>query len=63
MKAVEQLVQWMAKNPTQVEKPNILLLGDMNSYAKEDPIQVFEKANYKVLLNDKVVGQGEQAYK
>lgn len=62
VKAVEQLVQWMAKNPTQVEKPNILLLGDMNSYAKEDPIQVFEKANYKVLLNDKVVGQGEQAY-
>lgn len=62
VKAVEQLVQWMAKNPTQVEKPNILVLGDMNSYAKEDPIQVFEKANYKVLLNDKVVGQGEQAY-
>lgn len=62
VKAVEQLVQWMAKNPTQVEKPNILLLGDMNSYAKEAPIQVFEKANYKVLLNDKVVGQGEQAY-
>ena len=62
VKAVEQLVQWMAKNPMQVEKPNILLLGDMNSYAKEDPIQVFEKANYKVLLNDKVVGQGEQAY-
>ena len=52
----------MAKNPTQVEKPNILVLGDMNSYAKEDPIQVFEKANYKVLLNDKFVGQGEQAY-
>lgn len=62
VKAVEQLIQWAAKNPTQVETPNILLLGDMNSYAKEDPILALEKANYKVLLNDKTIGQGEQAY-
>ncbi|MCH7337245.1 ExeM/NucH family extracellular endonuclease [Acinetobacter sp. NIPH 2699] len=62
IKAVEQLIQWIAKNPTQVETPNILLLGDMNSYAKEDPILALEKANYKVLLNDKTIGQGEQAY-
>lgn len=59
---MERLIQWAAKNPTQVETPNILLLGDMNSYAKEDPIVALEKANYKVLLNDKTIGQGEQAY-
>lgn len=62
IKAVEQLIQWMAKNPTQVETPNMLLLGDLNSYAKEDPILALEKANYKVLLNDENIGQGEQAY-
>lgn len=62
VKAVEQLTQWIAKNPTQVKNPNILLLGDMNSYAKEDPILTFEKANYKVLLNDSKVGEGNQAY-
>ena len=60
--AVEKLMQWMAKNPTQVTKPNYLLVGDMNSYAKEDPILAFEKANYKVLLNDEKIGQGKTAY-
>ena len=34
----------------------------MNSYAKEDPILAFEKANYKVLLNDEKIGQGKSAY-
>ncbi|MGL5144506.1 MAG: ExeM/NucH family extracellular endonuclease, partial [Acinetobacter junii] len=62
VKAVEQLTQWIAKNPTQVKNPNILLLGDMNSYAKEDPILAFEKANYKVLLNDSKIGEGTNAY-
>ncbi|WP_407510060.1 ExeM/NucH family extracellular endonuclease [Acinetobacter baumannii] len=62
VKAVDQIVQWLAKNPTQVPKQNALLVGDMNSYAKEAPILAFEKANYKVLLNDAKVGQGAQAY-
>lgn len=62
VKAVEQLMQWVAKNPTQVTKPHVLLLGDLNSYAKEDPILALEKANYKVLLNDEKIGQGKQAY-
>ncbi len=60
--AVDKLVQWIAKNPTQVQNPNYLLVGDMNSYAKEDPILAFEKANYKVLLNDEKIGQGKTAY-
>ena len=60
--AVQELMQWIAKNPTQVAKPNYLLVGDMNSYAKEDPILALEKANYKVLLNDEKIGQGKTAY-
>ncbi|MBJ9372819.1 ExeM/NucH family extracellular endonuclease [Acinetobacter sp. TGL-Y2] len=60
--AVQKLIQWMATNPTKAEKPNYLLVGDMNSYAKEDPILAFEKANYKVLLNDEKIGQGKLAY-
>ncbi len=39
-------------------KQNALLVGDMNSYAKEALILAFEKANYKVLLNDASKGQG-----
>ena len=60
--AVQKLIQWIATNPTKAEKPNYLLVGDMNSYAKEDPILAFEKANYKILLNDEKVGQGKSAY-
>lgn len=62
LKAVQAQIQWMAKNPTQVEKPNFLMLGDMNSYAKEDPILALEKANFKTLLNDEKIGQGKLAY-
>ena len=60
--AVQKLIQWIATNPTKAEKPNYLLVGDMNSYAKEDPILAFGKANYKILLNDEKVGQGKSAY-
>lgn len=60
--AVQKLIQWIATNPTKAENPNYLLVGDMNSYAKEDPILAFEKANYKVLLNDEKIGQGKLAY-
>lgn len=60
--AVQKLIQWIATNPTKAEKSNYLLVGDMNSYAKEDPILAFEKANYKILLNDEKVGQGKSAY-
>lgn len=63
VKAVEQLIQWIAKNPTQVSgSPNTLLIGDLNSYAKEDPILALERANYVNVLADKMKGLGEQAY-
>lgn len=62
LQAVQQLMQWIAKNPTGVETTNALLLGDMNSYAKEDPILAFERANYKVLINDETIGEGKSAY-
>ncbi len=62
LKAVQEQIQWIAKNPTQVDQANFLMLGDMNSYAKEEPMLALEKANYKVLLNDQKIGQGPMAY-
>lgn len=63
VKHVNELIAWMAKNPTQVNgRPNFLLLGDMNSYSKEDPILALEKANFKVLINDEKIGMGKTAY-
>ncbi|WP_336167845.1 ExeM/NucH family extracellular endonuclease [Acinetobacter sp. 161(2023)] len=60
--SVQKLIAWIAQKPTKVEKPNVLLVGDMNSYAKEDPILTFEKAGFKPLLTDEKVGEGKNGY-
>lgn len=60
--AANNLVKWIGTNPTKANNPHFLLIGDMNSYAKEDPILALEKANFKVLLNDEKIGQGKSAY-
>ena len=40
--AVTELMNWFATDPTGTGDPDILMLGDYNSYAKEDPITVIE---------------------
>ncbi|WP_019866778.1 ExeM/NucH family extracellular endonuclease [Methylovulum miyakonense] len=41
--AAQALVDWLAADPTGSGDPDFLLIGDMNSYAKEDPIKAIEK--------------------
>ena len=36
--AAEALVDWLASDPTGTGETDALILGDLNSYAKEDPI-------------------------
>jgi uncharacterized protein len=36
--AAEALVDWLATDPTGSDDPDFLIMGDLNSYAKEDPI-------------------------
>ncbi|MDR6905934.1 putative extracellular nuclease [Agromyces sp. 3263] len=57
--AAEALVDWLATGPTGAEPGRDLIIGDLNSYDKEDPIQVITGAGYTDLtLRD----QGEFAY-
>ncbi len=44
--AAEALVDWLATDPTGSGDRDVLLIGDMNSYAKEDPITVFRDAGF-----------------
>ncbi len=44
--AAQALVDWMASDPTGSGDTDYLLVGDMNSYAQEDPIKVFEDAGF-----------------
>lgn len=37
--AVKALLAWLATDPTAADDPDVLLLGDYNSYAREDPVR------------------------
>ncbi|HEX7222665.1 MAG TPA: ExeM/NucH family extracellular endonuclease, partial [Candidatus Limnocylindrales bacterium] len=58
--AAQALVEWLAKDPTgQGTVGRELIIGDLNSYDKEDPIDVLIADGYTdLLLRD----QGEAAY-
>ena len=44
--AAEALAQWLETDPTGSGDPDVVILGDLNSYAKEAPIAVLENAGY-----------------
>jgi predicted extracellular nuclease len=48
--AAEALVDWLATDPTNSHDSDFLVIGDLNSYAKEDPIDVFVGAGYTDVL-------------
>lgn len=58
-RAVQQLVAWLATDPTGIADPDILLIGDYNSYAQEDPITALKKAGFINLLEARL---GPDAY-
>lgn len=42
----QELVDWLATEPTGTTDDDVLLLGDYNAYAMEDPIDVLRNAGY-----------------
>jgi predicted extracellular nuclease len=50
MAAAQELVKWLATDPTQTADPDILIIGDLNAYAKEDPITAIRNAGYVDLI-------------
>ena len=48
--AAARLLEWINSNPTGSSDPDWVVLGDLNAYAMEDPIQVFEAAGYRNAL-------------
>jgi hypothetical protein len=57
--AATALVNWIATDPTGIGDPDVLILGDLNSYAKEDPITAIKAAGYMNLVESFV---GPDAY-
>ena len=57
--AAEALVDWLASDPTGSGDDDVLIIGDLNSYAKEDPIDVLLAGGYADLVQDEI---GPSAY-
>ena len=57
--AVNELLAWLDTNPTDTGEADILLIGDFNSYAMEDPMRALEGAGYTNLVTTQL---GATAY-
>lgn len=57
--AAQELLAWLATDPTGIVDPDMLIIGDLNAYAKEDPITALTEAGYTDLLRARL---GMQAY-
>ncbi len=53
------LAEWLASDPTGVGDQDVLIMGDLNSYAMEDPITVLKNAGYTNLIEAFI---GPEAY-
>ena len=58
-KAAQVLADWLGTNPTAVDDSDWMIIGDLNSYDKEDPISLLTDAGYTDLIAQHV---GEYAY-
>lgn len=48
--AVQALVDWLATDPTSSNDADFLIVGDLNAYLEEDPLQTLAAAGYVNLL-------------
>ena len=59
VQAAEAITAWLAQSPTGVEDEDVLIIGDLNAYSKEDPVTTLENAGYTNLAQKFV---GDMAY-
>ena len=52
VEAAKELLDWLATQPTGSDDSDVLILGDLNSYAMEDPITTLESNGYALLDDD-----------
>lgn len=59
--AAEALVDWIATDPTGSGDPDTLVIGDLNSYAQEDPIDAIKAGGFVDTLAEEI-GEGAYSY-
>ena len=60
--AAEALADWLASNPTGENAIGSLIIGDLNSYGREDPIRALEDAGYEDQLVRYTEGSAPYTY-
>ncbi|NNG01107.1 MAG: ExeM/NucH family extracellular endonuclease [Desulfobacteraceae bacterium] len=50
VEAAAELMTWLATAPTGIDDPDILIIGDLNAYAMEDPITTLTAGGYANLI-------------
>jgi predicted extracellular nuclease len=50
--AAEALATWLERRPTGTNDPDYLILGDLNAYRQEDPVQSLEAAGFNDLVEE-----------
>lgn len=58
-RAAARIADWLATSPTGAAADGVLLIGDLNSYAQEDPVRALEAHGYANLVTRFV---GDTAY-
>jgi uncharacterized protein len=58
-RAANELATWLASDPTDTGEGDILIVGDLNAYAKEDPVTALVGRGYTNLIASRI---GQQAY-
>jgi predicted extracellular nuclease len=52
--AAAALVAWLANDPTNSGDPDRMIIGDLNAYALEDPIDEIKGAGYRDLIQERL---------
>jgi predicted extracellular nuclease len=60
-RSAKLLAAWLVTDPTGVRDPDVLLVGDLNSYAKEDSIAALEQGGFENLIAARI-GAGAYSY-
>jgi predicted extracellular nuclease len=60
-RAATALGDWLNADPTNSGDPDVLIMGDLNSYLREDPLVALEQAGFVNLL-DASVGSGAYSF-
>lgn len=61
-RATEAMVEWLAGDPTNSGDEDFMIIGDLNAYAKEDPITALKNGGYIELLDTHIGAANTYSY-